>query len=175
MDCRMILISFLYYTVQLLLVLFAIFLALSVFTGAPFIPTPQRVVREMIDIARINSHDIVIDLGSGDGRLLISAAKKGARAIGWEINPVLVIVTKLRIHFSKVSDRADVHWGDFRHADTSSATVILLYAITSRMNTIEEKLKRELKPGTKIVSYIFRFPHLTERMETDSGIHYYCI
>ena len=112
----------------------------------------------MIELAKIKKGEKVYDLGSGDGRLVIMAAKKGARAIGFEINPFLVLISWVRILLAGVRKNAKIKWRNFWGQDISDADVVLLYLITQYMERMEKKLKAELKPGARVVSYTFKFP-----------------
>ena len=119
-----------------------------------WVPTPQVNVMKMLDIARVTPEDFVIDLGSGYGRLVIEAAKRGIRARGIEYNPDMVELSRRRAIQSRVSDRAEFIEGDLFEADLSEATVITMFLL----NTINIKLRPsllELKPGTRIVSNTF--------------------
>ena len=104
----------------------------------------------MIRLAEIHSGDVVYDLGSGDGKLLVLAARKGARATGYEINPILVLFSKLR--------GTNTHWRNFWGADIHDADIIFIYLLPWKMDRLAEKLKRECKKGTTIVSNSFIFP-----------------
>jgi cyclopropane fatty-acyl-phospholipid synthase-like methyltransferase len=121
-----------------------------------FIPTPQRVVDAMLDLAAVKATDVVYDLGSGDGRILITAAKKyGARGVGIEIDPALVRQATQNAAAAGVSDKVRFLTGDIFKADISSATVVTLYLLQSINERLRPKLVRELKPGTRIVSHVF--------------------
>lgn len=162
--------------IQLLFILFIVFSVIAFFTGAPFLPTPSAIVGEMMEVGKIASTDIVSDLGSGDGRLVIAAAKKGARGQGWEINPVLVLVSFINAWRQGVGKRVSIHWGDYRKADLSKTTVVVLYTITGiHTRALSEKCLRELSPGTRILSYQFSLPQFKLKKKTESGIYVYRI
>lgn len=143
------------------------------FTGGPFVPTPGRLVEEIIASSKIKKGDTFVDLGAGDGRLLIAAAKRGARAIGWEINPLLVVWARLRIVLAGVSGKTAIYWNDYRRVDLTPATIVFLYGIPGHMKAIEQKLKKELRQGTRVISYRFSFPDSEVRKKTTSGLYYY--
>ena len=128
-------------------------------------------MHDAIKEADIKKGDIVMDLGSGDGRFLIAAAKRGATAIGWEINPFLVLYTSLRAYFAGVSDRVTIHCGNFLHADVHNADVIFLFVITKYLPKVEEKLQKEMKEGTKVIAYVFALSH----MKPYKTIHTSCL
>lgn len=145
--------------IDLIFILLIFFLILSFFTGAPYIVMGNKEAERMIELAKIEKGEKIYDLGSGDGRLVIAAAKKGAQAIGFEINPFLVLISRLRILFSGVQKNAQIKWRNFWGQDVSDANVVLLYLITQHMERMEKKLQKELKPSSRVISYIFKFPH----------------
>ncbi len=120
-----------------------------------WVPTPQSLVDAMLDVVKVNKDDYVIDLGSGDGRTVITAAKRGIRALGIEYNPDMVELAKRNAAAAGVSDRASFVKADIFEADFSKATVITMFLL----NDINVKLRPrilDLKPGTRIVSNTFR-------------------
>jgi len=121
-----------------------------------YVPTPQPVVEAMLAIADVQARDVVYDLGSGDGRIVITAAKKfGARGVGIEIDPELVKKATENAVAAGVSDRVRFVVQDFFTADISEATVVTLYLLQSLNERLRPKLARELNPGTRIVSHVF--------------------
>ena len=119
-----------------------------------WVPTPQALVDRMLDIAKVTPSDFVIDLGSGDGRTVITAAKRGARALGIEYNPNMVEISKISATQEGVSDRAEFIKADLFESDFSRATVITMFLLPSINVRLRPKLL-ELKPGTRIVSNTF--------------------
>jgi SAM-dependent methyltransferase len=119
-----------------------------------WVPTPQVLVEKMLDIAKVTSKDFVIDLGSGDGRTVITAAKRGARARGIEFNPNMVELSRRHAAAEGVSDRAEFIQDDLFEADLSQATVITMFLLTE-INLKLRPVLLELKPGTRIVSNTF--------------------
>jgi SAM-dependent methyltransferase len=121
-----------------------------------FTPTRQAVADAMLKLARVTADDLVYDLGSGDGRIVILAAQKyGARGVGVEIDRALVEISRQIAHEGEVDERVTFIEGDLFSTDISAATVVTLYLSTSVNNRLEPKLKRELRPGTRIVSHQF--------------------
>jgi SAM-dependent methyltransferase len=121
-----------------------------------YVPTPQAVVDAMPNGAGVTASDIVYDLGSGDGRIVITAAKKyGARGVGVEIDPALVKTAIENATAAGVSDRVRFLTGNLFAADVSEATVVTLYLLQSINERLRPKLVRELKPGTRVVSHVF--------------------
>lgn len=116
-----------------------------------WIPTPQPLVDAMLSVAKVTSDDFVIDLGSGDGRTVITAAKLGARARGIEYNPDLVEYSRIMAEYEGVTDRVEFITGDLYEADLSQATVITMFLLPS-INVKLRPVLLELKPGTRIVS-----------------------
>ncbi len=118
----------------------------------PWIPSPMKVVREALKLAKICEKDVVYDLGSGDGRVIVTAAEMGARAVGVEKDKGLVAISRQIIKERGLEERAKVLEMDFRDVDLSEATVVYLYIYYSVIrDVLLEKLK-ELKPGTRVVS-----------------------
>lgn len=129
-----------------------------VLNGGPYVPTPQRVVDAMLDIAGVTSRDYVIDLGSGDGRIVITAAQKfGARGKGYDIDAELIERSTLAARKLKLEQRVRFEERDVMQADIREATVITLYLLPDMMRALRVKLLRELRPGTRIVSHDFDF------------------
>jgi SAM-dependent methyltransferase len=121
-----------------------------------FSPTRHAIVEAMLKLARVTSNDIVYDLGSGDGRILIVAAQKyGARGVGIELDPRLVEIARQGAREGAVDNKITFVEGDLFEADISEATVVTLYLSPSVNRRLEPKLRRELKPGARIVSHQF--------------------
>jgi SAM-dependent methyltransferase len=119
-----------------------------------WVPTPQIVVDKMLDMARITPRDFVVDLGSGDGRNIITAAKRGARGRGVEYNPDMVALSRRTAASEGVSDRATFVEGDMFAADFSDATVLALFLLPDNLNRLSSKFLT-LTPGTRIVANTF--------------------
>lgn len=147
------LISIIFLLVQLLFVIFLFYLCIAFVSGAPFVPTVHKAAISMISLARIQKGDIVYDLGSGNGKLLLLASRLGARATGYEINPLLVLYSSLR--------GAKTKWKNFWSADVHDADVVFIYLLPWKMDRLAAKLKKECKKGTIIVSNSFIFPGWT--------------
>jgi hypothetical protein len=167
---------------ELLLQIIALILAIGgclamliIFFGPPFIPTPIRIIKDLIQIANISKDDVVIDLGSGDGRMLIHAACQGAIAKGWEINPLLVLWTRLAVHRYRVGKRVKVHLQNYHKANLSDATIVFIYNFAPHVPKLERKLQKDLRPGTIVISYKFTFPTLTLTATPKPGIFIYTI
>ncbi|MGH7829022.1 MAG: SAM-dependent methyltransferase, partial [Candidatus Binatia bacterium] len=122
----------------------------------PFVPTPQDVVERMLEMAQVKKGDVVYDLGSGDGRIVITAAKKyGVRAVGFEIDPGLVKQSRESIKKEKVANLAEIRQQDIRTVDLSPATVVTMYLLPDVNLMLRPNLWRRLKPGSRVVSHDF--------------------
>jgi len=119
-----------------------------------WVPTPQAVVDKMLDMAHVTKADVVFDLGSGDGRTVISAAKRGARAYGIEYNPDMVTLSQNNAKAAGVADRATFEKADLFETDLSRANVITMFLLPSINLKLRPKIL-DLKPGTRIVSNTF--------------------
>jgi SAM-dependent methyltransferase len=123
-----------------------------------FVPTPPAVVDAMLKLANVTSNDVVYDLGSGDGRIVIAAAKTyGARGVGIDIDPERIREATASARASGVADKVTFRNEDLFESDISPATVVTLYLLPSINARLAPKLMRELKPGTRIVSHRFDF------------------
>lgn len=121
-----------------------------------YVPTPEAVVDEMLRLANVKANDVVYDLGSGDGRIVITAAKeRNARGVGIDINPQRIREANENAQKAGVSDRVQFRQEDLFQADFSKATVVTLYLLPELNLKLRPKLLKELKPGTRIVSHQF--------------------
>jgi hypothetical protein len=144
---------------QILFAVLFFFLSIAFITGAPFVPSTTAVTKQMIHLAHITPGAICYDLGSGDGRLLFAAAQMGAgKVIGLEINPYLVLFTNIRILFSPYRSVISCRWQNFWSTPVRDADVCFVYLLPWKMDTLKNKLEKELKPGARVVSNSFVFP-----------------
>jgi SAM-dependent methyltransferase len=116
-----------------------------------WVPTPPTLVEKMLDMAAVTANDYVVDLGSGDGRNVIAAAKRGARALGVEYDENLVRVSRRAAAAEGVAERASFVQGDMFEADISKATVLALFLLPDNLERLKPKFER-LRPGTRIVN-----------------------
>jgi len=122
----------------------------------PFITTPDEVVHRMLALAQTRPSDLVADLGSGDGRIVIAAAQKfGARGLGIELDPGLVQRSRENAARAGVTDRVSFVQGDVLAADISAASVVTVYLLPDLMNRLQPRFLQRLQPGTRIVSHSF--------------------
>jgi precorrin-6B methylase 2 len=166
MDFLITIVAALFGVTLLLIVIY--FLGRPIVHGAIYFPTSPRGVERMVALAGIKVGQRIVDLGSGDGRILIACAQQGAEAIGYEINPMLVWRSRRAIKRAGVGSgdpvgarsqgRATVYWESFWRIDLSQFDVVFVYGIPYIMRDLQRKLERELRPGTRVVSNAFRFP-----------------
>jgi methyltransferase family protein len=127
-------------------------------TGGPYVPTPQVVVDEMLRLGKVGPNDFVIDLGSGDGVIVLTAAQRyKARGFGVDIDPELVTLSNNEAKKRGVADRVSFAVQDVFKADISKATVVTLYLLPGMMVNLRPKILAELKPGTRVVSHDYHF------------------
>ena len=150
----------------IIVVMYFAYTLYAMWSAAPFVPMSKQTVENMLQILALTKDDIVIDLGSGDGRAVFAAAKQANAATGVEINPVLLYWSRF---FQLVRKQKNVFFvrENLWAFDTSKATVIILFFIPGKMEALAHKLQSELKPGTRIASYGFRFPNWQPETEYD--------
>lgn len=147
-----------------------------------YIPTPQDAVEAMLDLAKVSANDILYDLGSGDGRAVITAVKQfGARGIGIDIDPKRIQEANENARKAGVENRVEFRQQNLFDTDFSEATVVILYLLPHLNLRLRPKLLRQLKPGTRIVSHDFDMgewkPLQVKKMhnEEDSTLYYWVI
>jgi SAM-dependent methyltransferase len=122
----------------------------------PYVPTPQPIVDKMLELAKVDKKDVLYDLGCGDGRIVITAAKEhGARGVGYDINPVRIKEAKQNAKEAGVTDKVEFRVGDLFEADFSKATVVTLYLLPDVNRKLRPQLWKQLKVGTRVVSHDF--------------------
>lgn len=128
--------------------------------GAPYVPTPTAIVDRMLTLAKVGPGDYVIDLGSGDGRLVTTAVAryKARGGMGIDLDPKLVTLANENAAKAGVADRVKFVEGDLFKANVGDATVVTLYLLPGMLGDVEAKLARELKPGTRVVSHDYPLP-----------------
>ncbi|MCA9391880.1 class I SAM-dependent methyltransferase [candidate division WWE3 bacterium] len=134
---------------------------IAIIKGAPFVPSRDSVISSMIEELGLGSGINVVDIGSGDGRVVIALAKAGYNAHGIEINPYLVIKSRLKVMLQRRKN-ARIHWGDMWAYNLSSYDCIVLYGIGRIMDDLEKKLMNECRSGTLVLSNFFKFPNLEQ-------------
>lgn len=141
---------------------------------APYVPTPQDVVERMLELAGVGRGDVVYDLGSGDGRLVITAAKKyGAKGVGVDIDPERITESRANAKAAGVEALVEFRQQDALTVDVSPATVVTLYLLSSSNMKLRPILTRQLKPGARIVSHQFSMgdwqPERTDTFTDSNG------
>lgn len=162
-----------YSIILILLGVFVMIFGRSFFRGAPYAPTAKRAVDLMLELAQVKPHDRTVDIGSGDGRLVIAFAQAGAReAHGIEINRYLVLWSNWQIKKAGLQKTAQVLKKNLWNIDYSEYDVVTLFGIPYIMRELEKKLLRELKPGSRVILNKFEFPNW-KSVVSKNGIHLY--
>lgn len=148
-----------------LLVLFFVFLVPATYLYAawravPWVPTKAGDMPRLLALMKLRTNDTLYDLGCGDGRLLSLAHEEGARAVGFEISLLHFLISWLRVRLfcHQGSSKPSVQYRDFWHTHLGDATVVYFFLIPRIMLRLKEKFERELKPGTKVISYMWPIP-----------------
>ncbi len=150
----------------------AVIYILPFFFGAPYVPSSNIRTKTIIKLLKPKRGEKIVDLGSGDGKLLFEIAKTGATAYGYEINPVLVLRTKIIAKRLGLSKNIKVETANFWNKDLSGFDGIVVYGITYVMPKLEKKILKETKPGTRIVSNYFSFPNIKPRQKKEDILLY---
>lgn len=143
----------LFYLVLLFYVAYMVYATVS---GAPFVPTRKRNIIKMIELANLTGAEKVIDLGSGEGRIVFAAAPNCEQSVGVEINPFLYWVSRLKQRASNCKNIFFIRDSLWK-IDLAPYDVVFIYFIPHRMQKLAEKIKREMKPDSRVVSYAFTF------------------
>jgi SAM-dependent methyltransferase len=144
----------------------------TVDTDVPYVQTPPRIVERMLRVAEVTERDTVYDLGSGDGRIAIAAAREfGAHAVGVEIVPRLVDEARRNAREAGVADRVTFRQGDLFEADLSGATVVTLYLLPDVNRRLRPRLLRQLDPGDRVVSHDFHMGEWLPDRTIKTGDH----
>lgn len=137
---------------------------------APFVPTDDAMCYEMLKLGQVNENDVVYDLGSGDGAIVVQAATEfGARGVGIELNPVRIDEARDLAHWAGVEDKVSFVESDLQDADIRDATVVTMYLLPSVHVSLKEKLLSELNPGTRILTHSFDIGTWKPDQELDFG------
>jgi SAM-dependent methyltransferase len=142
---------------------------------APFVTTPHEVVSRMLELAQIEKGDVLYDLGSGDGRIVVAAAKKyGIKAVGFEIDPDLVKDSRQLIRQAGLEELAEIREQDIRKVDFSPASVVTMYLYPAANLRLRPLLLRQLKPGSRVLSHDFGMgswkPDRVVRLDDPAGL-----
>jgi hypothetical protein len=159
--------------VELIVVLVVdIYLLTYLFRGAIYLPSHPKAIEQMVRALDVKAGEHAVDLGSGDGCILIALAKAGAIATGYEVSPPLVWWSRRRIRAAGVANHVTVVRKSFWRADFSSFQCVTLFGMTHIMRELEEKLLRELPPGARVTSNGFKFPNWKGE-QVAPGVHLY--
>lgn len=143
---------------------------------APWWRTNKKTARAICKLAKVGKNDIVYDLGCGDGTALIIAAKEfGAKGVGIEIDPLRVFISTLMIRINRVVDKVTIKRKNFFDVDISKATVIIVYLVPKALRRLLPKFKRELKKGTRIVSYRYKINLPLKEFDKGNKIRLYVL
>jgi len=123
---------------------------------SPWWRTNKRIAGIMCKVAKISNKDIIYDLGSGDAQALMAAAQLGARGVGIEIDISRVLISKMLIHLNGVSSKIEIRRKNFFDIDLSDASVVFAYLVPKTLARLKPKFLKELKPGTKIVTFVYK-------------------
>jgi len=163
-----------FFSIGIIIFLLYIF---PIFFGAPYISTKREKIRKIFEIASLKEGDVLYDLGSGDGRIVIEAAKRyGVRAVGIELNPILVFLSRRKIKKLGLEKKAKVYCGNIFQKNFSDATIVVAYLLQPTNNILEKKLL-SLRSGTRIISETFDFkkiPYIKSH-PNNSSIKFYKI
>ena len=148
-----------YVVIIISLIIVAMFAYLPFFFGAPWEPTSKEILKKMVEYSKPKKGEKIVDLGSGSGTIVIEFAKNPSirEAHGYEINPILVWISRRRIKRLGLEKKAFIHFGNFMNHDLSKFDIVAIFQIFLIMGKIEKKLKKELKKGSRVVSNAWKF------------------
>lgn len=151
-----------YIIAELLIIFFLGFIIVifgySLLRGAPYAALSKKRLNSMIKLLDIKPGQSSVDLGSGDARIVIELAKLGVKAYGYEINPLLVFISRRNIKKAGLEHKAKIYWKNYWSSDLSRYDIITVYGIPHMMKRLEKKLSNELKSGARVASNHFPFP-----------------
>ena len=167
------------YILLIAVILFLLFLLSMIWPPdspwAPWWRTNSKTAKAICKLAKINKKDIVCDLGCGDGEVLIQAVKLGAKGVGIEIDPLRYFVAKLRFLKNNLSKEIIIKRDNFFNQDISNATVIIVYLVPKTLDRLLPKFKKELKKGTRIVSFRYKINMPLRSFDKKNNIRLYII
>lgn len=140
--------------------------------GAMYEPSGNQEVETIIKLANIKKGQKIVDLGSGDGRIVIAMAEKGAKAHGYEVNPFLVYRSRKKIKQAGLEKTAFIHWKSFWQVNFSDFDVVVTFQVGYIMKKLEKKLFSEMKPSSLIISHYWTFPNVKPTISSGE-IHVY--
>lgn len=146
----------------------------DLFLELPYVGAGKKRILKMFKLAQIKKGETVVDLGSGDGRLLIVSAQLGARAIGYEVNPLLVLLSKLKAYLKSQTDKVEVKKENLWKANLKEADVIFVYALRKTMPKFEKFVYQNAKKGTRVIVNTNPFP-AKKPQKSEDGIFLYMV
>lgn len=155
----LILLSVLIFTLVFLLIRFLKVFLPFIFWGGIYVPIRKEKIQTVIELANIKPGERAVDLGSGDGRLLIALARAGAKTFGYEIGPILIKKSRENIKKAGLENDIAIYWENFWQVNLSEFDIVVVYGMRHVMPKLEKKLKRELKKGARVISNNFQFPN----------------
>ncbi len=156
--------------VLLVLLLLVLSFSFVLINGAPYLPTLKRQINAAIDLAKLKPGDTILELGCGDGRVLIAAAKAGLRGVGYELNPLMYLIARIRVRPYK--DQIQVRWGDFWHKDWPKAELVYVFLLPRLMSRLEQNILARPDAPRKVISFAFEFADRKPAAEKD-GVFLY--
>lgn len=151
-----------------------IFIIIPLMFGASYEPSRIKIIHQMLKFSKPKSSDKMVDLGSGDGKIVFEFAKKGIESHGYEINPVLVFWSKRKAKKLNLQNKAFFHWKNFWKADISKFNIVTIFQFYHLMPFLERKLFAELPKGAKILSNKWKFPKIKPENQKGNVYFYKC-
>ena len=143
---------------------------LVLFVGAPYLPTLTPQVKAALKLANLKPGSTLLELGCGDGKVLIAAANQGMNAVGYELNPILVVIARLRT--LKYRSNVRVIWGDFWHKPWPEAEAVFVFLLPKYMKKLDTKLAQYAVKPVKLISFAFEVPDKKPAVKS-SGLYMY--
>src|SRR3989344_510063 len=156
----------------LFVILMGVFFAIDFFLDLPYVGTKRQKIDTIIKLSKIKKNQTVIDLGSGDGRLLFASAQKGAYAIGYELNPFLVLISRFHAQLKGLTENVMIHRQNMWKADLKVADIIFVYSLKKSIKKFEDFVYKNARPGTRVVVNLHPFLDKKPLKEKD-GIYLY--
>jgi len=143
--------------ISVLAFVFGMYMLATMISGAPYVPSSRKKVKKMVTLAQLSKDDVVMDFGSGDGRIVRAASQTGATCIGVELNPLLCWWSRIMNIFYNIKN-ATIRRENMWNTNLSEINVLMLYCIPSKMHKLQNKIRAEMKPGSRVISHAFTFP-----------------
>jgi SAM-dependent methyltransferase len=158
---------------SVIVLLLGIFFLLHILVfGAPYEPSHKKELDDMLKLLSPKINEKIADLGSGDGKVVIALAKAGAEAHGYEINPLLVLLSRIKIKKARLGKKAKIHWQNFWNAPLKNYDAIIFFQTKYIMEDLENKLKDELRAEARVVSNTWKFPNINPEKKNGRALLY---